>query len=423
MAPAHGQVSHSVENVFRHMQDLGRIGSIKVRVFSHFRLNLILIIAILFPICPHSDKDIKTMRELRLSVFIFFMLVGSTELGFTQQLCEAIIRSANYDEFSQTSKEQRYQLQRANFCIAEYSKADQSQQAQISASYGLFSGGAGATNTNISETQRNVCQNHYGEFWFNQEGFSDQRIVSLAAMDTVKACIDAFGKSLTVEPTFGEDESSVVIAIHWGGLGNLTLNRVIHSNEYVHCSIDGADVDNLKGKSTIIEASSSKAVSCSRSKITERIAGENVSCYPPAQIAIDTKAAVVPINLFRHCDTDYLISKAQEVEKKVSTLEARLKTQEDRNSKLDCRQDSASSPVSGYPRVEVKVLQPGYKVVGGGCSVSNSDAPGSHPVNHNPPIIVNHPTPDGWLCRGGDPPNIPESWSITATVISCKSVE
>lgn len=359
-------------------------------------------------------------RRSLTNLFLILVLADGT-LTHAQAVCESIIRSANYNQAQSVNVDQRYSLQKANFCLSEYDKASQAQRAQIEASYGLFSGGASASASNITERQKAICESHYGEYWFSQLNFTDQKTVSDAAMDTVKACIEALAGGLRVEPMLSVNEDSVIISLNWSGFAPLKLNRIIKGNDSIKCKLDDFDSDDSRAKNLTLNPGTAKAVVCNRTKSAESISGEIVNCYRPTQIAIDSNAKVVPINLFRRCETDYLISKAKAIEVQVKSISDRLETQEKQRVSLDCRVDTAVSPFTRYPLVEAKVGAPGYSVVGGGCSVTGSEGSPPNPFGHNPPLTVNKPTTDGWLCRGADPPNIPENISVTASVVSCRT--
>lgn len=107
--------------------------------------------------------------------------------------------------------------------------------------------------------------------------------------------------------------------------------------------------------------------------------------------------------------------KSQQVQ--ISTLNA---------EKLDCATSSATSDLRGYPVADAPIPniadRDQYFVTGGGCVVTNSDQPPHRapPFGHNPPITVSYPIDKGWRCAGGDPPNLPVPFQLTATVIYCK---
>ena len=66
----------------------------------------------------------------------------------------------------------------------------------------------------------------------------------------------------------------------------------------------------------------------------EKIAGEDVECLQPLLIGVDVAETPVTLNLFRRCNTDFLLSRAQQVEQKLAGGLAEAK---DGTERLDSR--------------------------------------------------------------------------------------
>jgi hypothetical protein len=259
------------------------------------------------------------------------ILAGSVALAFctiahSQSICEAIIRSANYNQYQSVSQNQQYSLQKANFCLAEYDKSTSEQRAQIEASYKVFSGSASGSSEQIRERQRTECDSKYGEYWFSQLGLVSQKVVSDKAMDTVAQCVKAFGSGLRVEPTFSETETALTVALTWTRSSDLPFRGIIRTpSESVKCRLENRDVGDaglFNGR--VIRPGTSATFSCERTAKIETISGEQVSCLPEALVAIDVLESPVTLNLFRRCNTDYLIGRAKKVEGEVQALRSEL---------------------------------------------------------------------------------------------------
>lgn len=248
-----------------------------------------------------------------------------------QQVCEAILKSANYNQYHSLAQNQQYSLQKANFCLAEYEKASSEQRAQVEASYKLFSGGASGSSAQVSERQKQECDSKYGEYWFNQLGLQSQKVVSDKAMETVARCVEALRLGLRVVPTLSEDEKVIIVALTWMAARELPFRGIVRAPDTaVSCYLDGRDTD-AAGLFTrrAIKPGASVVFKCERKPTIETISGERVECLPPALIAIDVLESPITLNLFRKCSTDFLLARAREVEASVAALRAELKTMAD----------------------------------------------------------------------------------------------
>jgi len=262
------------------------------------------------------------MRNI-LSFISLLLIIGQAD---AQSVCESILKSANYNQYQSVAQNQQYSLQKANFCLAEYDKATSEQRAQIEASYKLFSAGAAGSTAQVRERQKQECSNNYGEYWFNQLGLVSQKVVSDKAMDTVAQCIKALGSGLRVEPTFSETEDALTVSLTWTRSSDLPFRGIIRSpSDNVICRLDNKETDKpglFTGR--VIKPGTSQTFSCERKTRSETIAGEKVNCLPAALIAIDVLESPVTINLFRRCETDYLASRATQVEAAVQVLRSEL---------------------------------------------------------------------------------------------------
>lgn len=265
----------------------------------------------------------KKIIAIGIPLFFFSHSVSAQ----TQSMCEAILKSANYNQFQSVSQNQQYSLRKANFCLEEYEKASNEQKAQIEASYKqLFSANASGSAVQLKERQKQECDSKYGEFWFNQLGLISQKIVSDKAMDTVAQCIAALAAGLRVTPTLTESERAMSVSLTWTHRTKLPFRGIyLAPSTNISCKLDGKDINTPDlFKNRTIKPGTSVTFTCERTAKTENISGENVECLPEALVAIDVLENPVTLNLFRRCETDYLLSRAAEVDKKVADMEKRL---------------------------------------------------------------------------------------------------
>jgi hypothetical protein len=95
--------------------------------------------------------------------------------------------------------------------------------------------------------------------------------------------------------------------------------------------------------------------------------------------------------------------------------------------KLSCSTLSAASGLQRYPSAQVALgdlSQQGYVLTAGGCSSCSSSYAG-HGSAHAESVVSSIPLPGqvGWLCQGADPPNVPNSATMTAYLVACRIEE
>lgn len=117
-------------------------------------------------------------------------------------------------------------LNKAHFCSSKYQSAGKEEQAQISASYGLFGGSAGASTMQIEAKQEQECGDYYGKHWSSKVTSKELERVSNAGADVIKACINS--RSFRLVNLAIEDES-IVASFRYGGAKSTLISGVIVS--------------------------------------------------------------------------------------------------------------------------------------------------------------------------------------------------
>lgn len=342
------------------------------------------------------------------------------------EICESILQSANYNQIQTISQTEQYSLQKANFCLAEYDKAASEQKVQIEVSYKLFSGDASGSGSEIKERQKKECDNKYGQYWFNQLGLLNQKIVSDKAMDTVAQCIIAKNQNLIVNPTFSESESNLSVTLTWKSKGELKFRGIRISSVGTTCKLEGKDTEtpDLFHNRTI-ESGTSVTFTCDRTYGSETISGESVQCLPDGLITIDTEITPVTLSLFRRCKTDYLISRAKAVELKMSETNntvntianqvSQLNLLTNRKPVLECKDFTQTQFTINGGADSIAVAKPGdgYSLTSGSCDWSSVP-------NAIPPLLVSAGlNSGGWRCHYKRNHNN-YGYHAIATAIGCK---
>ena len=147
-------------------------------------------------------------------------------------------------------------------------------------------------------------------------------------------------------------------------------------------------------------------INCTRSK-RNGLSGEGI--FDEGTIALDV--ALGKYAIFLPKDSRLAEDQASVLTTSLTEVRARV-TQ--LGSAFKCDRVEKQSGEQRTPDITA-TIPPGTLLTGGGCEVPGGPAQ----YGHNPPIYKSIPTGDGWRCVGGDPPNIPLSFSIRAYAIHC----
>jgi hypothetical protein len=310
----------------------------------------------------------------RILAAVLVALSPSAALG--EEVCGQIVQSAIYNQMRSVGVTKQFDVNKANFCVIEYDKASEGQQAQIKASYGAYRGKGGWSSSEIRDRQRIECEDKYGEHWYMAAGLMEHKQVSDRALATVDSCIKALTRGLKVEPVLTETEDAIQVTMTWGG-GNEIAFRSVRPvpSSNASCTF-GPKKANEEGvfNNVILKPNQPVMFECERT-VTEKTddSGEKVECFEPVLIGIDTGEGAVSLNLSRRCNKDFLLSRAQQVEQKLAsglaaakdeaaTLESRLSALEE----LAVQSFFLSDAIAGIGTAVAKCPE-GSHVVSGNC--------------------------------------------------------
>lgn len=157
-------------------------------------------------------------RRLFLAIGIF-----ATSSVASAQECAHIAQIMGREIQRFGSDEQRAMAQRAQLCVARYESSTGEQRAQIQGAYGLFSGGASGSDTQVRTLQTQECQDRWGTDWSRLITSSEVNRVSQAGADVVRACLAGPAFRMVDLALNGE---AVVATYRYGGTGSTRINGV-----------------------------------------------------------------------------------------------------------------------------------------------------------------------------------------------------
>jgi hypothetical protein len=137
--------------------------------------------------------------------------------GDCSSFCPAILQGYQHQQLS---------VQRASLCQSEYTSEGNAQNAAIAGAYGVISGPASNSDSDIKTAQKNYCEGHFGTYWRDQLRSEEYNSVSAEGAEVVKECFRANSTAFRVSKIkFVGNALSIHIA--WNGGGPMTIDGAV----------------------------------------------------------------------------------------------------------------------------------------------------------------------------------------------------
>jgi len=164
------------------------------------------------------------MQKNKLAIFCSFLaLTSPAGVSFAADSCNALLTVGIYNVSQSSSANQGESLAKSTFCSADYSLSSttSTQQASIKASFSFFSGGAsGSTSdTQIIETQKNVCTSGFNSSSYSNEATSYSRTIYQGALDAWNQCNALASKGLNFEIQTDNTMQGVTVSLSTASTG------------------------------------------------------------------------------------------------------------------------------------------------------------------------------------------------------------
>jgi hypothetical protein len=265
---------------------------------------------------------------------VFLAAFATAHLAYAQE-CTDLARVIARESERFADKNQVDILNTANLCSAEYDKATNEQQAQIEASYGLFSGGAKGSSQQVREMQKERCESKYGSEWRNRITSTEVERVSQTGADVVKACINS--RSFRLVGLTIVDEA-ISASFRYNGAGDTILNGIVVTPpEIAKCSVlhNGKTVTNLEEMpGTPLKSGETIALDCKR---LPTFIDENRNNYKGGLIGIATSAEVAQVPLIAYSSPPLYETTAESLSRQIKELHADLAAYKDADRKYTHR--------------------------------------------------------------------------------------
>jgi hypothetical protein len=354
---------------------------------------------------------------------IFLLYLSSEALAAD---CNALLRLGYRNISESTGYEDQRTAQLRDFCSEKYDQASSSNKTQIEASYGLFSAGGAVTAENIRTTQDKVCDfssnNSEGHRFKNDKS----QTIYQGALDAWESCLKLQQKTLkiSIDPT--ADLRAVTVQMLWPGAVPIEFQGVdIVDAGTASCiaSVSGRKTFEATGDTSFKLNQKNVTLTCNR-KLEPT--GKNKDVFAKAtRLTFKTEEGSFNVDLppiylteIETKEISSILSELSKVKDQNIQLQTDVANLKNLRSSVEC--NSITGTASGhYPSaiatVPVDALLNGFVLVSGGCNVDKISS-------HNPAFLQSSKVGNSWVCRVGDPPNIPIDCTITATATFCRSI-
>jgi hypothetical protein len=213
---------------------------------------------------------------------------------------------------------------KASLCSQRYEMAGAEQRANIEAAYGLFSGGASGSSSQIQELQQAQCENHYGAWWSSQQHSTEINRVSELGADVIRACLSGRSFRLTNLQFVGDAVNATFL---YGGVGEIKVSGVIVTPPQIaRCSVfvNGAKQDDLsKLQGVSLNSGENLTLACQRQPVTPT--GSPLH-FEGGIIGIATASDTPTVPLIAHSKLPISDEFAPDLSARLSKLEEDLRT-------------------------------------------------------------------------------------------------
>ncbi|GAB6141686.1 hypothetical protein JCM14076_24150 [Methylosoma difficile] len=163
------------------------------------------------------------MKKNNLAICFSILAFVDPSVGFTADSCNALLTVGIYNVAQSSNANEGESLAKSTFCSADYSlnSTTSSVQASIKGAYGLFSGGASGavTDSQIIETQRNVCTYGFNSSAYSSEASSYSRNIYQGALDAWNQCNTLASKGLNFEIQTDNTMQGVTVSLSTASTG------------------------------------------------------------------------------------------------------------------------------------------------------------------------------------------------------------
>jgi Resistin len=253
--------------------------------------------------------------------------------------CVELSRVIGLNYAKNLSVDQQQIVTKADLCSESYSSASSTRQAQLQASYKLFSGSASASADEVQVAQSSQCGGQYGEYWRNQIASAEGRTVSAEGASVIAACFsltsDAlypvlevanFGREITFAMQYRPTTDSTITISQFGPTD-------LRNND---CTVTKRNtsipVRNLGDVVQTLGPTKSLSMSCHRRSTVQQINGVENKCTDETIFNIATSGPVKAIKIPRTCEQMVLPSRADRIEDDVKALRTAIAN---RNTTVD----------------------------------------------------------------------------------------
>jgi hypothetical protein len=263
------------------------------------------------------------------------------------------------------------------------------------------------------------CKSFYSYYQDHRSEFTDDKLVSVAAINAWDDCIRLYADGGVVfEPRVLKTQ--LAIDIQKKSPNPVHIHGVIFNKDLLAC--EGSNLSNPAAAMSAVDEKTQVTlndgsywqVACTRKPIDIG----NRKQYGQADFQILTSAGSYSLNI--PADESLPPQFASEFSNQIKSMTALINNVASKTSALDCKKEAHDGQRGRYAENIIQISDAdkklGYVVVGGGCEQIDP--------NKNFAFIADRPDGDsGWYCLNGDAPGIAADVQNRAFIVLCRIAE
>ena len=366
--------------------------------------------------CANTAIKSSSSGECRMKwcIFSFCNLAAIACSGHAmaeENVCVELARTIGLNYQNYLDVDQQQAVAKADLCSDNYSSASSTKQAQLQASYKVFSGSASASDAEVQVAQSHYCEGHFGAYWRNQIKTGEARTVSEEGAAVITNCIELTNKGLFPSLTIANDGQEVALSVQYkpAVVGDIKIKQFGPSDvTKASCTItkEGSTLHMAKitDAAQTLRPADSVLLTCLRELKDKKIDGVTYRCTDETIFSIATSGTTKSIKIPKICNQTIEESRADKLEKQIKQINdqlAKLKADNagELKNKLNNHIDLFEIPGT-YQGIGnwFAACPEGSYVISGFCQVDGP--PESHGANVNIQNFgrVEKEKGNGWLC-------------------------
>jgi hypothetical protein len=248
-----------------------------------------------------------------------------------ENVCVELARTIGLNYQNYLDVDQQQAVAKADLCSDNYSSASTTKQAQLQASYKVFSGSASASDAEVQVAQSHYCEARFGAYWRNQIKTGEARTVSEEGAAVITNCIELTNKGLFPSLTIANGGQDVALSVQYKPdvVSDIKIKQFGPSDvTKASCTItkEGSTLHMAKitDAAQTLHPADSVLLTCLRELQDKNIDGVTYRCTNETIFSIATSGTTKSIKMPKICNQTIEESRADKLEKQIKQIDDQL---------------------------------------------------------------------------------------------------